>query len=70
MTPNRAERAASVGNRFDLHTLAAVTGQRPDDAADALWPALKEGLLLPLDDLYKHMGDASSVEIAALTDPR
>lgn len=44
--------AACVGNRFDLKTLAAVANRTLPGAAADLWPALLDGLLVPLDDAY------------------
>jgi protein kinase len=45
--------AACIGNRFDLATLAIVSEQSPAETAARLWPALQEGLVLPLDENYK-----------------
>jgi predicted ATPase/transcriptional regulator with GAF, ATPase, and Fis domain len=47
----KAQRAlllgACIGNAFDLGTLALVSEQRPEDAANDLREALDEGLLVP-----------------------
>jgi predicted ATPase/signal transduction histidine kinase len=48
--------AACMGNVFDLRTLSIVLERSPRDAAAALWGALAEGLILPLDDAYKLTG--------------
>ncbi|WP_346341713.1 SpoIIE family protein phosphatase [[Phormidium] sp. ETS-05] len=45
--------AACVGNRFDLETLALVSDQSPSLTAKAIFPAIKDGLILPLNDAYK-----------------
>ncbi|OQW90916.1 MAG: hypothetical protein BWK79_18365, partial [Beggiatoa sp. IS2] len=45
--------AACIGNQFDLHTLAIVCQKSPAVTANDLWPALIEGLVLPLDENYK-----------------
>ncbi|WP_438019934.1 AAA family ATPase [Sorangium sp. So ce315] len=53
--------AACVGHRFDLRTLALVAEQPPGEVAAALWEALREGLVVPLDPEYRfvHAGDAA-----------
>jgi len=45
--------AACIGDRFDLETLAIVSEQSPEETATDLWLALKEGLILPLNQTYK-----------------
>ena len=45
--------AACVGNRFDLEVLSIVNAKSLSDTAAELWPALQEGLLVPLSDDYK-----------------
>jgi PAS domain S-box-containing protein len=45
--------AASIGNQFDLQTLATVYKQSPKKTATDLLPALFNGLVLPLSDAYK-----------------
>ncbi len=47
--------AACIGSEFDLQTLAVVSRKTPAQAAAKLWPALVEGLLLPLDEAYPVM---------------
>jgi len=44
--------AASVGNRFDLQTLAIIGQHPPGVCFDRLWPAVTEGLVVPLDEHY------------------
>jgi predicted ATPase/signal transduction histidine kinase len=41
------ETAACIGNQFELGLLAKVGGKTVHEVATALWPAIKEGLLLP-----------------------
>lgn len=47
------EAAACIGHRFDLGTLAEVTGLSRTEATRQLWPALEDGLLVPLGETYK-----------------
>ncbi|MGQ0508311.1 MAG: sensor histidine kinase [Myxococcaceae bacterium] len=47
------EAAACIGHRFDLGQLAEVTGLARTAATRRLWPALEDGLLVPLGEAYK-----------------
>lgn len=49
-TQNALMRAASIGNRFDLHTLAIVSESNLASTLQGLQEALDEGLVLPLSD--------------------
>ncbi|MBD2597280.1 AAA family ATPase [Nostoc spongiaeforme FACHB-130] len=53
--------AACIGNQFDLETLAIVSEQSEVDTATALWKTLKEGLILPINDVYKFYQQESLV---------
>ncbi|HYD98873.1 MAG TPA: AAA family ATPase [Alphaproteobacteria bacterium] len=52
--------AAVIGNQFDLATLAAASQRSLTAAADALWPALRAGLAVPLTDSYKYVGEGAA----------
>ncbi|BAY27878.1 serine/threonine protein kinase with two-component sensor domain [Calothrix sp. NIES-2100] len=54
--------AACIGNQFDLATLAIVWEQSQADAADALWKALQEGLILPQSQVYKFYLNSDRVD--------
>ncbi len=45
--------AACIGNRFDLRLLGQLSGQSQAAAVNAIFPALDEGLLLPVRDAYQ-----------------
>ncbi|WP_410477607.1 AAA family ATPase [Nostoc sphaeroides] len=53
--------AACIGAQFDLTTLAIISEQSQTQVATILWPALKEGLVLPKSDLYKfYVGETTT----------
>ncbi|MDJ1170254.1 AAA family ATPase [Roseofilum sp. BLCC_M154] len=45
--------AACIGNQFDLETLAIVSELSQMEVATSLWKALQEGLVLPMNEVYK-----------------
>lgn len=45
--------AACIGSSFNLRTLIMVSDLLPRQAADHLWPALTEGLIVPQDENYR-----------------
>lgn len=47
--------AAAIGNKFDLKLLSTIIKESPLAVMDHLWPALKEGYLIPLNDNYRMM---------------
>ena len=55
--PERTQRVvklgACIGNTFDLATLAIVDEHPDVETAADLWEALREGLVLPVDDAYQ-----------------
>ena len=60
--------AACVGNEFDLATLAIVSKKSESEIAADLWPALQEGLVIPISEVYKFFQDSESVELAQVSD--
>jgi predicted ATPase/transcriptional regulator with GAF, ATPase, and Fis domain len=54
------KKAACVGNRFDLQTLAIVAEATPDAAAHELWEAVEQGLVLPAETSYGFMPDLAA----------
>ena len=51
--------AACVGNSFDLGTLTVAADSAVPALARALWPALREELVIPVGDAYRYVADAS-----------
>jgi predicted ATPase/signal transduction histidine kinase len=49
--------AACLGNEFNLNTLALVCQKTASETASSLWKSLEEGLILPLNNLYKFFAD-------------
>jgi predicted ATPase/anti-anti-sigma regulatory factor len=46
--------SSAIGHAFDLHTLATILEMPPAHAARALWPALRQGLVLPVDGSFSY----------------
>jgi predicted ATPase/signal transduction histidine kinase/tRNA A-37 threonylcarbamoyl transferase component Bud32 len=44
--------ASCIGNFFDLKTLSILNGKSPKNTSKDLWEALKEGLVIPVDQNY------------------
>lgn len=58
--------AAGVGHAFDLGALSAIAEQAPEDSADALWEALREGLIVPQGGDYRFLdANAGAAKAAA-----
>jgi predicted ATPase/GAF domain-containing protein/tRNA A-37 threonylcarbamoyl transferase component Bud32 len=55
--------AACIGQRFGLQDLAAISNRSVKVTSDALWPAIKEGLVVPLGNTYKLIHSERQVGI-------
>ena len=55
VTQHLLQLAASCGNRFTLDTLSLAVDRAPWRTQQDLWPALKAGLIQPLDERYKYI---------------
>lgn len=58
-TQRTLQLAACIGHEFDLKTLATICERPTGSVAQSLWPALREGLVLPLDAEYRFVHTAS-----------
>lgn len=56
------EYASCIGNQFDLRTLSIVCGEGYSETASKLWPALKEELIVPVDESYKFVTNGEYAE--------
>jgi predicted ATPase/GAF domain-containing protein/signal transduction histidine kinase len=55
--------AACIGHRFDSRELAVISASSPREVGAALWQAIEEGFVVPLDKRYRllaHHGEPSS----------
>ncbi|BAY11779.1 trifunctional serine/threonine-protein kinase/ATP-binding protein/sensor histidine kinase [Calothrix sp. NIES-2098] len=63
-TQNALILSACIGSQFDLETLAIVCEQSPVKTATDLWKALREGLILPISEVYKfYQENDTSVDL-------
>ncbi|MEK0190920.1 MAG: GAF domain-containing protein [Oscillatoriales cyanobacterium] len=60
--------ASCIGNEFDLANLAIVSKKSESKIAADLLPALQEGLVIPISEVYKFFQDSESVELAQVSD--
>ncbi len=68
-TQNVLKVAACIGAQFDLQTLAIVLEQSSTDVAVALWKTLQEGLILPMNQVYKFFQDTELVDPQSTMNP-
>lgn len=54
--------AACIGYQFELSTLAMLAGQPAQQISSALWPAMQEGLLVPLSSDYRLLSGPAAAE--------
>lgn len=54
-TQNVLKIASIIGHNFDLKTLAIINEKTQNETAEELWDALKEGMILPIDNNYKYV---------------
>ncbi len=47
--------ASCIGNRFDQRTLTTVSSRDAERVSAALWEALREGVIVPLDPEYRFL---------------
>jgi predicted ATPase/signal transduction histidine kinase len=53
--------AACIGNMFELGMLSIVCQKPPVETGAALWPAMQEGLILPVGEDYKLLQEMEDV---------
>lgn len=65
--PENAQRvlklAACIGSKFELKTLSIVNEKSPADTIDEMWEPLRDGLIHPIDYIYKYLENTESPKI-------
>ncbi len=56
--------AAHLGDSFDMRQLMAVGGLEVQKTADVLWPALRAGMVLPINEVYKFSQNPETLKTA------
>ncbi|NEP59104.1 MAG: AAA family ATPase [Symploca sp. SIO2G7] len=64
------QRAACIGNQFELSTLSLVADQPQRVVADLLWEAVAEGSVIPLGDTYRLIELDLVSELSSTNDNR
>ncbi|MGB1241099.1 MAG: AAA family ATPase [Chitinophagales bacterium] len=54
--------ASCIGNRFDLNLLSLIYERSPRDTTKILQEALKEGLVIPLSEVYQYVTDEQQTQ--------
>ena len=70
VTQDTLKRAACIGNRFDLETVAMVCESSQSEIAANLWIGLQEGYIVPESEIYKfcqweqqHVAEVESISV-------
>jgi len=59
-TQTALQLAACIGNTFDLATLSIISQDQETDILARIFPAIKQGFLVPLDSKYKLIENSSN----------
>ncbi|MCP4751332.1 MAG: AAA family ATPase [Proteobacteria bacterium] len=54
--------AACLGNRFDLRTLGVIVEKPPVVTAKALWVAVRQGIIIPLNPHYRFVHEHNDLD--------
>lgn len=57
------ELAACIGSSFDLKTLSVVNGKSPAETVDEMWDSLRDGLIQPINYIYKFLENTEAPRI-------